>query len=155
MPMTVAELKEVVNVDITGVTIDDLNEFTITFIDSGGIEYNVDDCGTYDIINSTLCGDDMNSYFVFVAKGLGSNELTYGHLKIVLDESDDADLAYFLLQLQTLPASSGTVKAVEGARLEITRLTSVNEGGELTSSGVLTLSEIPLPCSSSSSSSSS
>ena len=60
MPMTVAELKEVVNIDITGVTITDLNNFTIVFVDSGGVVTNIDNTGSYDVINSTICAIRWN-----------------------------------------------------------------------------------------------
>ena len=155
MPMTVAELKEVVNIDITGVTITDLNNFTIVFVDSGGVVTNIDNTGSYDVINSTICGDTMESYFVFIAQGLGENTLTYGTLKTVLDAANDTDYVYLLAQLQSIPPTEGTIVTVESAVLNITRLTSVSTGGSEVSTGVLTLSDIPAPpCPSSSSSSS-
>jgi hypothetical protein len=155
MPMTVSELKEIVSIDITGITIDDLDSLTITYVDSLGDSTNVDDAGDYEVIDSKICGDTIDSKFVFIARGLGSNVLTYGNLQKVLNEADDTDLVYFLTNLQTLPSSAGSVKPVEGASLNIVRLSSVSDGGAQTSQGELILREVALPCSSSSSSSSS
>jgi len=154
MPMTVAELKEVVSIDITGVDITDLNELTIVFIDSGGTETNIDNTGSYDVINSTVCGDTMESYFVFIAQGSGENTLTYGTLQSVLGDTDDTNLVYLLFDLQSIPPTEGTIIAVESAVMNITRLTSVSAGGTEISRGILTLKDVPLsPCPSSSSSS--
>ena len=157
MPMTVGELKEIVNIDVPGITITDLNQFTIVYVDSLGKETPIDDSGTLDVISSRICGDTLETYFVFIAKGVGENTLTYGNLKTVLDNTtDDTDFVYLLTQLQSIPPEDGTITPIESAVLDITRLAAVSEGGTETTKGVLTLSDVPFPpCSSSSSSSSS
>lgn len=156
MSMTVGQLKSVVNIDVSGITITDLNEFTIVYVDSLGVETPIDDSGTLDVINSSICGDTLQTYFVFIAKGVGESTLTYGNLKTVLDNTiNDSDLVYLLTQLQSIPPSDGTIIPIESAVLDITRLAAVSEGGTETTKGVLTLSDVPFPpCSSSSSSSS-
>ena len=156
MPMTVGQLKSIVSIDVPGITITDLNEFTIVYIDSLGKETPIDDSGTLDVINSSICGDTLVTYFVFIAKGVGESTLTYGNLKTVLDDNpNDADYVYLLTKLQSIPPADGTITPIESAVLDITRLAAVSEGGNEQTKGVLTLSDIPFPpCSSSSSSSS-
>jgi hypothetical protein len=153
--MTVSELKEVVEIDVSGIEIKDLDEFTITFVDSSGNETNIDDCGTYDVIKSTICGDTHDEYFVFIARGLGENELTYGHLNDVLNDADDNSVVHLLMELQSIPPVSGSIISIESAVLDVTILEAVSEGGNKIKRGVLTLRDTPPICSSSSSSSSS
>lgn len=152
MTMNVSELKEIINIDISDVTIEDISNFTIVFEESGGTITTVDDAGNYDIISSTICEDIIDSNFVFVARGLGL-EIKYQKLKEVLEETDGSELVYFLKKLKSIPSNEGTMKSVESARLEIRKLNSVI-GGEDSTVGVLTLKDTPPICSSSSSSSS-
>ena len=149
MPMTVAELRDIVSVDITGVTISNLDSLSIIFTDVLGVEKSVTDAGDYDIIISNASGDTIESNFVFIAGGSGST-ISYENLKEALENAEDTNYVYFLSKRQTLPSADPSLSPVEGASLLVTRLTSVSES--LTSNGILTLSELPLSSSSSSSS---
>jgi hypothetical protein len=152
MSMTVSDLKKVIEIDVPEIKIEELDDLTIRFINSSGEEVLVDDAGSLDIVDSDLGDDVIESYFVFIARGLGDTDLSYGKLKSVLDDSKDDAKVRLLRELHSIPSSQGMTTPIQSASLSIRILESVNQRGDKVKEGLLLLRDFVLSSSSSSSS---
>jgi hypothetical protein len=129
--------------------------FEVVFENAALQQYGVSDASSKTVVTSTWCGQSTTGEkFVFLGTASSAGSLSADTLADILADTPDDYEIEFLNTAPGIPAISDAIP-VENAKLEDTTTSSVGSGSSV--SGVLTLYETPpvLPCSSSSSSSSS